>query len=84
MAGLGWDNAMGRYLLPGAVVLAAVIGGISFRYDLQPIGHQGVGLMVHDRWSGTVKICEPHGKGYSNCFAYLAAGRKAIPRPSAQ
>lgn len=75
---------MARYLLPGAVVLAAVIGGMNFRYDLQPIGDQGYSLLVHDRWWGTVKLCSPHGKGYSDCFPYLAAGRKAIPRPSAQ
>lgn len=58
----------------------AVIGGMNFRYDLPPIGHQGVGLMVHDGWWGTVKIYELHGMGYSNCFAYWGAGREAIAR----
>lgn len=57
---------MGKYLLPGAVVLVGVLALTVFRNEVLPYG--GGLALVHDRWTGSVAVC-----GISN------AGEKCAP-----
>jgi len=68
---------MEKFLTPGAIVLAAILGLIAFRYEVQPVGSNNMGVMLRDRWSGEVSICGRSG-GDTRCFPILGSSYKPI------
>lgn len=66
---------MSKYLLPGAVVLAALIGSFTFRYDVQPVGGNGVAISVHDRWWGRIALCVQPSSGDTKCAPDVSTAR---------
>lgn len=70
---------MEKFLTPGAIVLAALIGSFTFQYEVQPVGASNHLMLVHDRWTGEAKYCGGRGEE-SRCFPFLSAGLRP-PRP---
>lgn len=68
---------MEKLLVPGAIVLAALIVAIPFRYEVQPQGFNSGLIIVRDRWTGETKRCLGEGS-VSTCRPFLSAGLRAI------
>lgn len=66
---------MEKFLTPGAIVLAASLGLIAFRYEVQPVGSNNMGVML--RWSGEVSICGRSGND-TRCIPILGSSYKPI------
>ncbi len=70
------DSVLIRLALPLAVLVATAAICTVFRYDVQAIS--GEAVVVHDRWSGTVKRCRaastaPDGAAFPNrCNSLLS------------
>lgn len=64
---------MEKYLTPAAIVLAALIGSFTFRFEAQPLGSSNHMMMVHDRWTGVAKYCGGRGE-QAQRFPFLSAG----------
>lgn len=47
-------------LLLAYLVLATVIFGWMFRYDMRPSGY-GANVFILDRWTGKIKLCSGGG-----------------------
>lgn len=43
-----------RWLLPGAVVLAAIVLALTFRVDVQTAGSM---VVLYDRFDGSLSVC---------------------------
>jgi hypothetical protein len=64
---------MEKYLIPGAIVVAAIIFAGTFRYETHVFGGDHNILLIRDRWSGEVKYCGGPS-GSVKCFPYLTRG----------
>lgn len=72
---------MDRFLIPGAIVLAALIIAATFRYDVQTMGERNHIVLVQDRWTGSAKYCGGQA-GSTACFEFLATGYAPIEKAS--
>ena len=52
---------LSKALLVVVVALVAALAWIG-RYDVSPAGPRGMMVLVHDRWTGAIKICGPGGQ----------------------
>ncbi|CAH2405247.1 conserved hypothetical protein [Mesorhizobium ventifaucium] len=68
---------MEKFLVPGAIIVAAIIGAATFRYDVLVGGASSQFVLIRDRWTGEVKYCGG-SSGTSMCFAYLSRGMAPI------
>lgn len=70
---------MEKFLTPAAIVLAALIGSFTFRYEVQPVGSSNHMVLVRDRWTGDAKYCGGRGEE-ARCFPFLSAGLQPARR----